>query len=279
MIFLSAKIDTMKTYYKLLLGISLLISANLFAVQIPDKPYPPRLVNDFAGMFTRDEVNSLENKLVDFSNRTSTQIVLVTVNDLHGEDKAMFATEIGHEWGVGSAEFDNGIVLLIKPKTPSSKGEVYIATGYGLESVIPDAIAKRIVEHEIIPSFKAGNYYEGVNNALNTMMQLSLGEYSAKEYEKKTAEEVPPGAIFGMIVLFFFFFSLIGRAGKLGRRSMGRNLPFWVLMSMMLGSGSRGGGSWGNFSSGSGSFGGGSSGGFGGFGGGGFGGGGAGGSW
>lgn len=216
---------------------------SIYAVWFPEKPSPPRLVNDLAGMFTSEEVYSLENKLVDFSNRTSTQMVVVTVDDLHGEDKSMVATEIGQKWGVGSADFDNGIVLLIKPKTPSSKGEVFIATGYGLEGVIPDAIAKRIVEHEIIPSFKAGNYYEGVNKALNTMMQLSLGEYSAKEYEEKTAEEVPPGAIFGMIVLFFFFFSLIGRASRLGRRSMGRNLPFWILMSMLLGSGSRGRGS------------------------------------
>lgn len=277
MIYPSAKTNAMKNSYKLILGLSLLLCTNLFAIQVPDKPYPPQLVNDLAGMFSHDEVYSLENRLVDFSNRTSTQIVLVTVDDLHGEDKAMMATEIGHEWGVGSAEFDNGIVLLIKPKTSASKGEVYIATGYGLEGVIPDAIAKRIVEHEIIPSFKAGNYYEGVSKALNTMMQLSLGEYSAKEYEEQTSEEVPPGVIFGMLVFFIFIFSLIGRAGRLGRRSMGRNLPFWILMSMLMGSGSKGSGSWGKFSSGSGNFGGG--GGFGGFGGGGFGGGGSGGSW
>jgi len=275
--FLLAKTSMMKKYSKLLL-LTLLICTDLFAVKIPDKPYPPRLVNDYAGMFSQNEKTSLEQQLVDFSNRTTTQIVVVTLENLYGEDKAMVATEIGQKWGVGSANFDNGIVLLIKPKTPDSKGEVYIATGYGLEGVIPDAIAKRIVEHEIIPSFKAGNYYEGVEKALNTIQQLSLGEYSAKEYEEQIAkEEVPPGAIFGLLVLFFFFFGMIGRAGRLGRRSMGRNLPFWLLISMLLGSGSRGRGSWGNFSSGSGSFG--SGGGFGGFGGGGFGGGGAGGSW
>jgi uncharacterized protein len=229
-------------------------------------------------MFSQSEANALESKLVDFSNRTSTQIVLVTLPDLQGEDKAMVATEIGQKWGVGSSKFDNGIVLLIKPKTFESKGEVFIATGYGLEGVIPDAIAKRIVEYEILPSFRQNDYYGGVSKAINTMMQLSLGEYSAKEYEERTsANEVPPGALVGLIILFFFFFGLIGRASRLGRRSVGRSLPFWILFSMMMGSGSRGRGSWGNFSSGSGSFGGG--GGFGGFGGGSFGGGGAGGSW
>ncbi len=277
MIFRSGKTKIMKKLYNIFL-LLLISSTSLLAINIPEKPYPPKLVNDFAGMFSQDEVNALENKLEDFSNRTSTQIVLVTLKDLQGEDKAMVATEIGQKWGVGSANFDNGIVLLIKPKTSDSKGEVFIATGYGLEGVIPDAIAKRIVENEIIPSFKQGDFYGGITKAVNTMMQLSLGEYSAKEYEERTASnEVPPGAIFGLIIIFFFFFGLIGRASRLGRRSIGRNLPFWILLSMLLGSGSRGRGSWGNFSSGSGSFGGGS--GFGGFGGGGFGGGGAGGSW
>lgn len=277
MIFHLGKTKIMKKTSTLII-LLLLAGISIFAIKIPDKPYPPRLVNDLAGMFNQNEVYSLERKLEDFNNRTSTQIVIVTVKDLYGEDKAMVATEIGQQWGVGSANFDNGIVLLIKPKTADSKGEIFIATGYGLEGVIPDAIAKRIVEHEIIPSFKQNDYYGGVEKAINTMMQLSLGEYSAKEYEERTANnEIPPGAIFGLVILFFFFFGLIGRAGRLGRRSMGRNLPFWILLSMLLGSGSRGRGSWGNFSSGSGGFGGG--GGFGGFGGGGFGGGGAGGSW
>ena len=153
----SEKIKKMKKF-NIILVTAILLSTNLFAIRIPEKPYPPRLVNDLAGMFNQADINALERQLEDFSNRTSTQIVLVTVESLYGEDKAMVATEIGQKWGVGSANFDNGIVLLIKPKTPNSKGEVFIAVGYGLEGVIPDAIAKRIVENEIIPSFKQNDY-------------------------------------------------------------------------------------------------------------------------
>ena len=261
--------------------IALITIGSLFAVKIPEKPYPPRLVNDFAGMLNTDEINLLEQKLVDFSNRSTTQIVIVIVDSLYGEDKAMVATEIGQQWGVGSAEFDNGIVLLIKPKTPDEKGEVFIATGHGLEGVIPDAIAKRIVENEMIPSFKTENYYEGIEKAVNTLMELSLGDYSAKEYEERTQSVVPPGAVFGLVLIIFVIVSLLSRTNRISRRSIGRGIPFWILLSM-LGSGSRGKGSWGGFSSGSGSFGGGfggGGGGFGGFGGGSFGGGGAGGSW
>ncbi|MBA7513993.1 hypothetical protein ES705_06011 [subsurface metagenome] len=245
------------------------------AVWIPDKPSPPKLVNDLAGMLTNMEVQQLENTLVDFSNRTSTQIVLVTLTTLNGEDKAMVATEIGQQWEVGQKGFDNGIVFLIKEKTPDSKGEIFIAVGYGLEGVIPDATAKRIVEKEVLPSFRQGKYYQGIERAISTMMQLSLGEFTAKEYNKRSSGENRIGALAGLLIAFFIIAGTFGRANRIRRNSVGRSIPFWILLSM-LGSGSRHRGSWGGFSSGSGSFGG---GGFGGFSGGGFGGGGAGGSW
>jgi uncharacterized protein len=253
------------------LSILLVISINSHAVWSPEKPNPPRLVNDLAKMLTTTEADALEKKLVDFSNSTSTQLVVITVPSLNGEDKAMVGTEILHKWGVGQKDKDNGIVLLIKPKTPSEKGEVQISTGYGMEAVIPDAIAKRIVENEVIPRFKEGNYYAGIDNALNTIMELSLGEYSAKEYEKKTAPQKGPGSFIVILIILFIIFNIFGRAGKNNKRSIGKNIPFWILLSMM-GSGSRHSSSgFGGFSSGGG--------GFGGFGGGSGGGGGAGGSW
>jgi uncharacterized protein len=246
-------------------------------VWIPEKPYPPRLVVDLAGMLTSGQVASLEQKVDDFSRATTKQISIVTVPSLHGEDKAMVATEIIQSWGIGQADKDNGIIILIKPKTPDERGEVQIATGYGLEGVIPDATCNRIVDHEIIPKFKEGKYYEGIDSAVNVIMKLSLGEFSAKAYNEKTKPKGNPGSIIPIIVILFIILGIFGGGRNSGRRTFGRNLPFWILLSMLASNSSRGGGSWGGFSSGSGSFGGG--GGFGGFGGGGAGGGGAGGSW
>lgn len=253
---------------------------NLFAIDIPERPNPPQLVNDLAGMLTPEEAQSLESKLDDFSNRTSTQIVVLTVKTLNGEDKSMYATEVGQKWGVGQKGFDNGVVILLKEKTNESKGEVFIATGYGLEGALPDATCKLIVENEMIPSFRQGNYAEGIDKAVSTIMKISLGEFSAKEYNSKHAakKESPVGAIIALIVIIFIIGRIFGASNSVRNRHMGRNLPFWILLGM-LGSGSRSSsGNWGNFNSGGGSFGGGG-GGFGGFGGGGFGGGGAGGSW
>lgn len=267
---------------KSLINIALFFSitaTSIFASDIPDRPNPPRLVNDFAGILSQQEVQTLESKLDDFSNRTTTQILVITVKSLNGLDKAMFATEVGQKWGVGKKGFDNGIVILIKDKTMQSNGEIEIATGYGLEGAIPDATCKLIIENEMKPSFRQNNYYEGLDKAVNTIMKLSLGEFSAKEYNQKAAKkDSPAGALIAIVIVIFIITSLFGGSRSARNRSMGKNIPFWILLGM-LGSGSRSSsGSWGNFSSGEGGFGGGG-GGFGGFGGGSFGGGGAGGSW
>jgi uncharacterized protein len=249
----------------------LILLTNISA--IPEKPNPERWVNDYTGLFTAGQLQALEQKLKAFSNETTTQIAVVVVDDLEGEDKAMYAYEIGEKWGVGNAKFNNGIVVLLKPKTTASRGEVFIAPGYGLEGIIPDAIAKRIVDNEMISEFKKNNYYGGVDKAVDVLMSLSQKEYTAEEYRRETrSEEAVGGSVFGLMVFFFFLFSIISGVGRRRRSSLGRGgLSSWILLSMLGSEGRSHGGSFGNFSSGGGSFGG--------FGGGSFGGGGAGGSW
>lgn len=258
---------------------AIILAIGLFSVsiaqEIPERPSPQRLVNDFANVLSQNEQMALEQKLVKFNNETSVQIAFVTVKSLHGYDKNDFAARLGEKWGVGQKKFDNGIVLLVKPKTADSRGQVSIQVGYGIEGVIPDAIAKRIVEKELIPYFKQGQMYKGIDAATSTMISLTRGEYSGKEYMKST-KQVPTGIPIIFFVIIFFVISALGRVQKARRHSIGHNVPFWVALSMMSAGSHRG--SYNSFSSGSGGFGS-SGGGFGGFGGGGFGGGGAGGSW
>ncbi|NCC74082.1 MAG: TPM domain-containing protein, partial [Sphingobacteriia bacterium] len=120
---------------------------------IPERPSPPRLVNDFTGTLNASELDRLEQKLVAFNDTTSTQIAVVLVNTLGDYDKAQFADLLGEKWGVGHKGKNNGLVLLVKPKTAEERGEAFIATGYGLEGAVPDAVVKRIVEEEMIPHF------------------------------------------------------------------------------------------------------------------------------
>ena len=255
--------------------ILLLISLTLtIFAEIPERPNPPRLVNDFANVLSRDDYNSLENSLEQFARETSTQIVVVTVKDLEGYDPGDYAFRLGENWGVGQKGKDNGIIILLKPKEASSKGQIFVATGYGLEGVLPDAVVNNtVVDNEMIPHFKENDYYKGLASGIKVIMDITRGEYTAEQYQEYYAKERGGGfpALFFIILFFVVIPILRGRRRRF--YSPGRSLPFWLAMGMMSGRNSHHG-SFNNFSSGSGNFGG-----FGGFGGGSFGGGGAGGSW
>ncbi|MCK4661567.1 MAG: TPM domain-containing protein [Bacteroidales bacterium] len=247
-----------------------IISYSGFSQDIPEKPEQQRLVNDFANFLSSEEIQSLENKLLQFNNETSTQIVIVVVKSLNNYEKADFTIRLAEKWGVGQKGLDNGIVIMVKPKTNTEKGEVFISTGYGLEGVVPDAIAKRIVNNDILPSFKEGRYYSGLNKATNTLISLTKGEFTAKQYKERTKQTSSPFGPF-IVIFIIIIFSFIGKMRRARHYSLGHNVSFWVAMSMIGSMGRSSGSSFSSFSSGGGSFGG--------FGGGSFGGGGAGGSW
>lgn len=271
-----------KSYFVGCVTALLFITLSSGAQMLLQRPEPPRLVNDFAGLLQPSEVQSLENKLVAFNDSTSNQIAVVIVNDLQGYDRSSFAYRVGKEWGVGQSDFNNGLVVLIKTKSSSSDGQVFIATGYGLEGAIPDLACADIIDREMLPRFRDGDYYGGLNAATDVLMALASGEYSYESYGRGSGEVSSgfiPGIVFLIIIIVLIAVISSGKSNNRHIRRTGADaIPFWLLMSM-LGGGRSHGGSWGGFSGrGGGGFSGGG-GGFGGFGGGGFGGGGAGGSW
>lgn len=267
-----------KSFFLLTLAVLLINISGVtaYSQDFPDRPVPPRLVNDFASMLNQEEITSLEQKLVAFNDSTSTQIAIVSVPTLMGYDKADYAQRLAEKWGIGQKSLNNGILILVKPKTPDSNGQVFIAPGYGLEGVIPDITCAQIVDRDILPAFRVNNYYEGLSNATNTLMALARGEFSAEEYGSRGKKNGSGSIPFGLVLFIIFIIIMLisrGSGGSGGKNISSKGLPIWVLLSMMnSGKGSHGG-SWGGFS------GGGGGGGFGGFGGGSFGGGGAGGSW
>ena len=253
----------------------LLLLTNLsFAQKIPARPNPPRLVNDFADILSDKQERSLEHKLVAYNDSTSTQICIVTVTSLNGTTSDDFAYQIGEKWGVGTKN-NNGVVILVKPKTADELGDVSIQVGYGMEPYITDAVNYGIRTQEMIPAFKEGNYYKGIDNAVNAIIGLASGAYKSDRYAKNNnGEEVFNGFIIFLIIVIICVIAAAsknngnGKSG--GKGSFWRGLLWGILLSGN-GRGGRGGSSsWG----GSGGSWGGSSGGFGGFGGGHFGGGG-----
>ena len=275
------KMCNMSKYFRLYALLIILIAVNISAQDIPDRPSPPRLVNDFAGMLTAGDAEALENKLVAFNDSTSTQIAIVTISDLQGYDVSDYAQRLAQKWGIGQQDLNNGMLILIKPKTGSSRGYVSIQQGYGLEGAIPDITCAQIIDNEILPAFRQEDYYGGLDQATSILMSLANEEFSAEEYGNQVGNDT--GAFLPVIIVIIVFAILMFIRSNGGRnhRNIGKSgLPLWILLSIMnSGKGSHNG-SWGGFSRGSGSGGfGGSGGGFGGFGGGSFGGGGASGSW
>ena len=120
------------------------------------------LVQDYADVMTSAEEQTLRQALIAFNDSTSTQILVVTVNDLCGYDKAEFTYTLGEKWGVGQDGKDNGVVIMVKPHGAKGDRHAFIAPGYGLEGVLPDAIADRIINKEMIPHFKQEEFYEGI---------------------------------------------------------------------------------------------------------------------
>lgn len=260
-------------------AIFFVISFSVSAQDIPARPVPPRLVNDFANVLSAKQEQLLENKLVRFNDTTSTQICVVTIDDLGGTTVADFAYQIGEKWGVGHKE-NNGAVILIKPKKGNESGGVTIQTGYGLEPFVTDAVSKRIIEQVMIPSFKENDYYTAIDKATDVIIGLVSGQFSADDYN--SGEDISGIAALIIILIIIAFVVILfgmgnrnngGTMSNRGDDSLWKTL-FWA--SLFFNNHSRNS-SWGGFSGGSGGFGGG--GGFGGFGGGHFGGGGASGSW
>jgi uncharacterized protein len=239
----------------------------------PARPSPPRLVNDFAGMFAPGEIEALEQKLVAYNDSTSTQIAIVAERTIKGEDIFDYSFRLAASWGIGQKGKDNGILIFIALEDR----DLYIQTGYGVEGFLPDAIAKRIIENIIKPAFREGQYYQGMDEATSAIMQLGAGEYSAALEDRIGKDDDPPLNGLTIIIIIFIVLYLLSVWSKIkkggnddddggywrgGRYDMGRRSGGWTVFT---GGGGFGGGSGG--------------GGFGGFGGGSFGGGGAGGSW
>ena len=159
---------------KKLIFFTLLLITSLAArtQDFPTPMHPRRIVNDFTGTFTPQQTAALEKKLRNFNDTSSTQIAVVTVPSLYGYAPNDYAQQLAEKWGIGQKGKDNGILVLLKPKKNNENGQVAIAVGYGLEGVIPDAIASRIIRNEMLPAFRQNDYYTGINKATDILMQL-----------------------------------------------------------------------------------------------------------
>ncbi len=226
-----------------------------------------KLVHDFGNILNAVERSQLENKLVAYDDSTSVQIVVVTFKNLEGYPIELLGNEIGEKWGVGQKEKHNGVVIVLSDEDR----KVTIRGAYGIQAKMPPTIEKLIIDREMIPSFRNGDYYQGLDNGINAIQKQLAGKYQA---EPKSSSEEGDGFIIFLVFIFIIVLFIIiaskGGGGGGNRSRRGFNWGDVIFTSGGASSWGSGGGSWGGGSSG---------GGFGGFGGGSFGGGGASGGW
>jgi len=258
---------------KLVIAFLLAITfGTVFGQDLPEKPN--KLVNDYTGTLSASELQQLESKLVAFDDSTSTQIAIAMVKTVGDYDINEYALELGRKWGVGGNKKNNGIMIVVA----LGDRKISIQTGYGVEGALPDIYTNRIIETDIKPAFKAGDYYGGLQAGTDSMIKLVKGEYKNDNPKAKKRDNSSAIPILVIIVVIIILIIRKGGGGRGGSQVIGgRGVADALFWSMLLGGGNRHSGGSGF---GGGGFGGGSSGGgFGGFGGGSFGGGGSSGSW
>ncbi len=245
--------------------------------QIPEKPQLETSVYDYINLLPEGQKKSLEQKLIRYSDSTSTQIVMAIISSTEGENITYLGAQWGQKWGIGQAGKDNGILVLLA----KDDRKIAINTGYGVEGSLTDAMSRRIIENVIIPQFKQDDYYGGLSKGADAIFQVLNGEFKEErlfdDNQGFPFESFLPIIIFIVILIILSSRNRRNRGGRGGGKKSGLDLWDIIILSNMGRGGFGGGSSRGGFGSG-GSFGGG--GGFsGGFGGGGFGGGGASGGW
>ena len=236
---------------------------------IPEIPKFQTSVYDYANVLSANEKAQLEEKLIKYSDSTTTQIVVITIESLKGEDIGILTPKWGHAWGIGGTkQNDNGVIILLA----KAERKIWISPGYGVEDRLTAGINGELIRKIIIPEFKTGNFYSGLDKGTDAIFEVLKGKYKGTRQEKKDKEGIP--FVF-FIIVFIIILIIISKSKKGPGSGIGKSpslLDIIILSNLGRSSGGSFGSSSGGGFSGGGGFGG-------GFGGGGFSGGGAGGDW
>lgn len=251
----------------LTLGLVGLLAAGGLGVRAEEKlpPPPEHYLNDYAHLLPEAEAHRLDEKLRRFDEETSTQIVVAIFPKLPSPSLEDFTARTAESWRVGRKGLDNGAIFFVFVADRKMRIEV----GYGLEGALPDALAFRILDEQVRPRFRSGDYAGGIEAGVDAILAATRGEYKAPPQQERRQGSSSAGRLV-LLVLLFLFIGLVprlgggsagwtyGAGGGRRRRRYGGG-PWW------WGGGFGGGGGWGGgggfggggFSGGGGSFGGG----------------------
>lgn len=230
-------------------------SKDLHAQSFPERP--SGFVNDYAGMLNTGERQNLERRLSTYRDTTSNVIVVTTVESLQGVDIETFATKMFNDWKMWEGDRRNGVLLLIS----QGDRQMRIEVGYGLEGVIPDIAAGRIIRDILTPAFQQGRVYDGLIRATDAMMSLAAGEYSAVDTpgpgsSSGMGAEDLEAVLFLLLLITYIAIQIIVSSRRRRGHSLGRGgiviLPGFGMGGFGRSGGFGGGGGFGGFGGGGG---------------------------
>lgn len=246
-----------------IVALLVLVVASGTAAAAPTFPPLTGRVVDDAGILPAQTRTELDQKLAALEAKTTDQLVVVTLKSLGGYDISDYGYQLGRAWQIGQKGKNNGVLLIVAP----NEHDVRIEVGYGLEGDLTDAVTRLIIEHSILPKFRAGDFPGGISAGIDDIIKVLSGdaatfkERAAKETKDFSAKrpDNQSGGGFGIVLFIFILFIIFSRVGR------------WWWPWLFLGGGgwgrgggwSSGGGGWssggggGGFSGGGGSFGGG----------------------
>ncbi len=207
--------------------------------EIPKKPDFQTSVYDYVNLLSPSEKSTLENKLVKYSDSTSTQIVVAVIASTKGEYINYLGAEWLTNWGIGQKDEDNGILIILA----KNDRKIGINTGYGVEHLLTDAMSRRIIERDIIPYFKRNDYYGGLNRGSDAIFEVLKGEYQGTR--QSSGGDFPVGVIFFLIIIFIIILISISKHKRNGGNGDnfggGRNDTRDILEAIILSNSGRGG--------------------------------------
>ena len=205
------------TFLFLLTGLlSLLLPAVSSGLEVPQLQ---GRVNDYGAMLSSGTKQQLEQLLQVLEQQESTQIVVLTINSLEGDNLENFSIRVVEKWKIGQKGLDNGVLLLIAKEDRKLRIEV----GYGLEGKLTDLVAGRIIRDVITPKFKMGNFDQGVIDGINSLVSVVRGEFDdqMRNIDTREKERNHRDGLIGFTVFIFFFISKIFREKPLIAAAIG----------------------------------------------------------
>lgn len=206
-------------------------------VQALDVPTLRNRVTDLAQVLDQSTANALESELRSFEQQSSNQVAVLIIPSLEDDNLESYSHRVAETWHLGTADKDNGVLLLIVVNDRKLRIEV----GYGLENTLTDALSAHIIQNEIVPHFKSGNYNEGIRNGVSKIIgslqntyQPDLNNYTSD------GEPIPVFAKFFMFMIWFLVVGTHSTSALLNKSIAGSIfhfiflLPFWLVFPMVI---------------------------------------------